>query len=1191
MEKFNPTPQQDKAITENGNILVAAAAGSGKTAVLVERVARLITDEKNPINADELLIVTFTNAAAAEMRARIEKRLNAACDDNSDNLRLLEQKYLLNSAKICTIDSFCIDLVRENFERAQINPDFRIADDMVLRPLRETAMTETVNHYFANYSKEFRDLLDLFGSDYDDKNLRQAVDDIFLTSRNMPFPDAYLDSLKRFNEIKFDKNHPWFISSMKEVRELIASMLKSCQIALDLVSDYTKYTGPYKNALKEIAKRLNSMKQLADNDDWDGLYEEIQNYDHCALNGSRDSGIPDLIAVKTIIYQIGKSEGKELLQALIFNDSKTINDINNQLKTSVNLLIDFVKDYADTLYELQKKENSFTFYNTEQLALSMLCEYKDGEISIRDDAKTFLGRFKEVLVDEYQDTNDLQDLLFKVLSNKEEHLFAVGDVKQSIYAFRGANPSNFLHKKNTAVSVDEAKFGQAKKIILSNNFRSRAGVCDYINFFFRNLMREENSDIVYNDEEKLVPEGKFPVTSHNTTELLVIKETSASSKNNSENEEEDGEEEDSNDATLVIEARAIANRIKEIIDSGECLRLDKETLRPAKFSDFAILMRNQKNRSSILAEELRNQGIPVSFSKENFLEALEIQTFCSLLEVINNPKQEIHLLTVMMSPIFGFSAEEMADIRANSPWVDLISAVTAASNNGNAHANEFLNRLSQMRNAVITMSLPRFISKLLITSNYLNIASAMKDGVRRRANLLMLVDYATVYCESNAGSLSGFLRFLSRLPEGSLKAAKTAAGDNCVQIMSMHASKGLQFPICIICDLGVDMHKKSTRQNIRFGTDGGVGFKYFDENSLQTVESPSFTVLSKKARKARLAEELRLLYVAMTRAEERLIIVSYNKSLEDKLTGKSAMLLASDYVINKEIFNKVSTMNDWIMLTTLLHRDGSELRKLGGIPLNPSPDVSNIWVQIIDASSLPKEASANTDLTTKINVDEEIAEKIKQNFEFSYPYAKLLEVEAKSTVSRLANSAESEKFTFTSKPSFMEADGISASGKGTATHKVMECINFADEVDVDAEIERLVEWQYITETEGVAVDRAALKKFFASPLYQRIIQSSSYRREMRFLTEIPAKELRDDLEVELADEKVVVQGAVDLCFVEDGEVVVLDFKTDRVTDADSLKNSYSEQLAFYAKACEKIFEMPVKEKIIYSFALSQEIRL
>lgn len=1183
MAKFEPTEQQKEAIKAKGNVLVAAAAGSGKTAVLVERVLKLITDNNNPINADELLIVTFTNAAAAEMRARIEKRLSKQCEEEPENIRLLEQKYLLNSAKICTIDSFCIDLVRENFELAGINPDFRIVDDVTLKPLQDAAMNETINKYFSEQRETFKQLLDICGTDFDDENFRKYVNEIFLNSRNIPFPDNYLDSLLRYSELEFNSEHPWFISSMKNVKEILASMLKSCKTALDLVSSYTKYTGPYVGALEEISIQLNEMIQLAQNNCWDMLYDRINRYDHRPLNGSRDSGIPDLIAVKTIISQIGKTNGKNALLNCIFNDSDTINNINNTLKAPIKMLVDFVKDYADLLYEMQIADNSFTFYNTEQLALSMLCELQDGEIEIKDSAKPFLNRFKEVLVDEYQDTNDLQDMLFKVLSNREEHLFAVGDVKQSIYAFRGANPANFLYKKNIAVDSTIAKMGQPKKIVLANNFRSRQGVCDYINYLFSLLMRENNGDIVYNEEEMLIPTNKFPSSDLPNASLLVIDDNTAS-KNVSENEDDDAE----NDSALVVEAKVIASHIKKIMASGDCLSKDKESLRPAEFGDFAILMRNQKNRSALLAEELRKQGIPVSYSKENFLETTEIQTFCALLEVINNPKQDIPLLTVMMSPIFAFSAEEMANIRLLSPKVDLISAVTASANSGNQKVISFLNSLADMRNDEMAMPLPRFISKLLIKSDYLNIASAMKDGARRRANLLLLAEYAAGYNEGNLGSLNGFLRYLKRLPQGSLKAAKTAGGENCVQIMSMHASKGLQFPICIICDLGVDMHKKSTRTNLRFGSDGGVGLRYFDEKTNETVTSPAFNVLSTKARKERLAEELRLLYVALTRAEEQLVIISYNKSLDKKLTDKASMLLTSDCTIDRKIYESVSSMNDWVVLTSLLHKDGQELRKRGGIPLNAVIDESNLNIEIISPSDLLTSEQL-ADVSVKFEVDENIISKLKENYSFNYKYAPLIEIEAKSTVSRLANSAESEKFTFRAKPSFMEESGISAAGRGTATHKVMQFIDFDRNVDVDKEIERLVEWQFITESEANAVDRKALKHFFGSTLYDRILNSNSYNREMRFLTEISASKLNSELDEELSKEKIVVQGAVDLCFEENGEIVVLDFKTDRVSDTESLKEAYGEQLDFYAKACEKIFERKIKEKIIYSFALSKEI--
>ena len=1177
---FKATAEQRLAINTDGNVLVAAAAGSGKTAVLVERVLRLLNDPVSPINADELLIVTFTNAAAAEMRARIEKKLGEVCAQQPDNKRLREQRHLLPSAKICTIDSFCIDLVRENFERCGVSPDFRVADESAMQPLRDAAFTAVINRFFSENPSGMRELMDILGADYDDRSFKSAVGDIFSVSRNQPFPELYLRELASAGDRKFDSEHPWFKEGVRQAKTRLINMINAAETAVGITENANaKRTAGYIRALEEMTAQLGNMLLCAENNDWDGLFRLISNYDHSPLRGTSTGGLPELEAVKSIIEENGKKQGKKALLRIIFASSDDINRQSEKLREPVRLLVRFVEEYAAELFSLQQQENLYTFYNTEQSALSMLCEQRNGEICLKEDAQHFLSRYRAVLVDEYQDTNDLQNMLFNVLSGNGERLFAVGDVKQSIYAFRGANPENFLERKNLAKPAETAKPGDAKKIILARNFRSRRGICDYINFFFGRLMTEELGRLAYNSEEMLIPENAFPENGRVCSELLVIDRKSA--LNSSEDDSE-------SPAALAAEARAIAEYIRRTLAAEPFLKGEDGKLRSAQYGDFAILMRNQKNRSALLAEELRRCGIPVSFSKENFLESLEIRTFSALLGIIDNPKQDTALLTAMMSPIFGFSAEETAEIRAGKPDGSLLSAVTAAAEAGNVRAASFLSRISGMRTSAVTLPLPRLLSSLLADTDYLNLVSAMPDGSRRRSNLLLLCDLAAGYTRGGNGTLGGFLRMLGKMPAGSMRSAKAGGGSNAVRLMSMHASKGLQFPICILCDLGVDMHKNTERQNLLFSPEDGIGFRYFDEQLKEDMISPAYCVLLNKTRRERLAEELRLLYVAMTRAEEKLVMVSYNKNLADSLTRISASLLANGGNIGQELFGNTSSMNDWILMTSLLHINGAPLREIGGIPLEVHKDSSSLNIEFISGTPA---ANADTSSEIEIKPDFQLADRLRKNFSFEYEYAPLLEIEAKSTVSRIANSAESESFSFTAKPAVLENGGFSAADRGTATHRVMQFIRFSEHPDLKAELERLLEWQFISEAQFRAVDSAAIEKFFGSDIYHRILSGSDVRREMRFLTELPAGQLHPELSGQLADENIVVQGAVDLCFKEADGIVVLDFKTDRVTSEKALAEAYGEQLSLYAAACRKIFGLPVKEKILYSFALGKEIEV
>lgn len=1167
---FEPTNEQKLAIKERGNVLVAAAAGSGKTAVLVERVIKMLDDETDPIDANRLLIVTFTNAAAAEMRARIEKRLAEECAKDPNNIRLLRQKHLIPSAKICTIDSFCIDLIRENFDKCAVSPDFKIGDEAAINVLAKQVVTELVNEYLEKDSALFREILDLTDSEFDESNFVDTAKEIFKYSCQMPFPDEFLSRLESDYKRRLDIDHPWIGYALEYAQKIALSDAKAVAKALDIAFE-AELLEKYESILSYAAQVLADIEDESDKKNWNKVFEQLSLYKRGRLPTVKGENTAAL-TIKSIIQRVDKDI--EELKKLFESDFDTVCAVNEQISKPILLLIEFVREYSKRLFEKQKKENLFTFYNTEQMALSLLCEFKDGEVVVKEDAKDIFDRFDEVLVDEYQDTNDLQDLLFKVISNQESHLFIVGDVKQSIYAFRGANPDNFLKKKNNAVICGEASKEDAKKIILSKNFRSRKGICDYINFFFRQLMTAETGKISYNSEEELVVGATFPENNDICTTLLINDSISHPDIKGTDH--------------LILEARSIAEYIKKTMQDPPFLRGENGELRKAKYSDFVILMRSTKNKSSVLAQELRDSGIPVNYSKEEFLETTEVSTFMSLLEVIDNPDTDIALLTVMMSPIFGFSAEEMAAMRADKRKGSLISAVTFASQNSNSHAKAFLERLAVFRREAAILPLPNLLTYLLDDTDYLNIVSASNDGLRKKANLQLFVSYAATYCETADGHLGAFLRYLKSLPEGSLAAAKAGGAEQSVRIMSMHASKGLQFPICIVANTVTAMHGQGTRQNCVFNELWGLGLRFFDETLGKKCDNIGFRVINSIQKRQRLEEELRLLYVAMTRAEERLVLISSETDLEKHLFELAVDLSVSDNRIDEKAFSQAGSMNEWILLTALLHPDNVELRKKAKISLLPIASESNMNVSVIFSPALYERESREAD-EEEIKGEKIEIERLRESVNYEYPYAPLISVEAKSTVSRLANSAESERFAFSAKPVFMQKNGLNAARRGTAMHAVMQYIDFDSSPDISRKLDGLVEKQFITPAQAESCDKKALESFFKSELYKRILNAKVMHREMRFLTEIPASRVEPSLNELLGKECVMVQGAVDLVFEEDDGIVVLDFKTDRVDSSQELIDAYSEQLLIYSLACEKIFEKKVKEHIIYSFALDEAI--
>ncbi len=1162
---FKPTEMQEKAIIEKGSILVSAAAGSGKTAVLVERVIGLLTDEANPIPADRLLIVTFTNAAAAEMRSRIEKRLFEECAKKPLDIGLKKQKYLISSAKICTIDSFCIDLVRENFERLGVNPDFKISDTESLEILSQRVIFELINQKLEEENPDFLKLLELTGCEFDEKNLAQAVRTVFSYSMQMPFPDLFLDNLLVHYKEDFGKENYWYKkafriaeNSLSKIKELVMRGVEEAALLADADLKYTDYFCLVTEKTEKLSSAIKAY-------DWDLVRDEITSFELSAVPYSKKlAGRPEYIALKSI--KDGLDEQINGIKKIFFASSEEISSQNQEIFAPIDLFIGLIKEYSSALLKAQLEDNTLTFYNTEQMALSLLCKTENGEIKLREDAHLFYERFDEILVDEFQDVNDLQNMLFYALSNKEKKLFAVGDVKQSIYGFRGANPNNFLQKKNKYISIDKATDNDSKKIILANNFRSRKEVCDYINFLFRNLMNEHTGKIIYNSEEALIATSCFAEIDFPTVEMLLADNINSSNKDR-----------------LTVEADIIAMQIKKIIGSGKCIHTKDGGLRNASYSDFAILLRSTATSASKISEVLKNQGVPVSYSNESFSERLEIETFLSLLKIIDNPADDIALVTVMMSPIFSFTAEELAEIRAETPYGDFISAVYAFSGESE-HIKKFKASLLEYRSYAAILPVSSLIFKLINITEYGNIVLTMSDGEQRRSNLLKLAEYAAKYQESSNG-ISGFIKYIRNNASSLSGSAKNNSRENSVKIMSIHASKGLQFPVCIIANIDSKFNMRDTSDSMLFSEENGIGFRYYDEKLKYKRDTLTRLLISNEMREKTLEEELRLLYVALTRAEDRIVFVGAYKNLQKKLMGLSSNILSDGGQILNSTYSSASSFDDWILSSMLLHPNGDILRKYCDSLVVPQSDDSKINIRIIDAPSIEDKAGEEAFENTEIN--EEITEQLKNNLSFIYPFEKLRTIESKCSVSALANKAENEKFAFSSLPAFMESDGLGAAAKGTAIHKAMQFIKFQKDINIEEEIERLKEWEFISEAEAEAVDIRKLENFFNNEIFFRILKSDDVRREMRFLTEIDAGRLDKTLDEALLKEKIVVQGAVDLCFAEADGIVLLDFKTDHVSEESSLINAYSEQLNIYSEACEKIFAKPVKEKIIYSFALDK----
>lgn len=1171
--KHNFTKQQRAAIDQQGSVLVSAAAGSGKTAVLVERIVKLVCREHSPVGIDKLLVVTFTNAAAEELKLRIQKRLAEESVRQPENRWIKRQLLILPSAKIGTIDSFCIDLIRENFEALEISPDFKILDNASLSAIYSKAADLLTKKYYELGDKEFLSLLNALGADYGDDNLTGTIHNLYSYSLVMPFQNDWLDeSISHYvTDINDLNNSFWGAKAYEIAKDTIDSALSILLSAEQILQQDTDVINAYLGHFLSYKTVIMNLQKLIDKKEWNKIYNTVCEFkatNKKTLKNSQTNAVAQCVnfatsSAQSAINKIGK---------LFYDKKQTVLSHLAHCGEYVKTLARLTKEYAVNVDQIMREENAYTFSNIESMALNLLCKKENDNLVLTDHALELNERFYEVLVDEYQDVNNLQDMLFYVLSNKGKKLFVVGDIKQSIYRFRGANPNNFLEKKSKCKDYPVASENENKKVILSNNFRSREGVCEYINFFFSQLMKSQVTEIEYSDEEKLYPLAEFADNGLSDVSVHML--------------EYDADE----FSSITAQAEHVAQYIEQTVNSAEFLR-SKNGLRKAEYSDFCILLRATKERQEIFANALKKHSIPVSISVGNFTQSSEVITFMSILRVIDNPTRDVPLLSAMLSPVFRFTAEKIARIRIEFKNKTVYGSVCAAAKNGDETAKNFVEQISQFRRLCTTMTTEKFISYLLDVTGYMNYIYSMSDPQKRRKNCLKILKLAKEYDSFAKTGLSGFIKMFDRIAADDKPSQDAKISGSGVKIMSIHGSKGLQFPICIIADMEKTFNISDTTSLFCKSENLGIAVKYIDYAKNEKVIPLSHLIIGEEIKSSQVAEELRLLYVAMTRAEERLVLLSAASKADKKLVEAAAMQYIQQNSDKDGLYlaaKNATSYNDWLINTLILHPSASDLRSRAlGISVLPTDAKKQIEIKNFVVQDLVCELadSKNEDFAVKKDID------LNEIFAYKYPYEQLRYIQAKTSVSNLVHNTNTlSDFSFNEQPSFLAKDGFSPAQKGTILHKFMELANFSDaEKDLESEIYRLVDYKFFTPEQADALSREKIKAFFGSKLYRRISEATLVKHEMQFLSEFNASEIVADIGEEMKDEKIIVQGAVDLIFEENGEIVVVDFKTDRISDEQKLKDLYAQQLEYYSLACAKIFNKPVKEKIIYSLNLSKEI--
>ena len=1175
------TDQQHAIECCKGSVLVSAAAGSGKTTVLVERVIRRLTDEDNPCSAEDLLIVTFTRAATAQMREKIGAAILKRLSEDPTDRHLRRQYMLLPFAKICTIDSFCNDLVRENFHALGISPDYSLLDNETAVIMKNDVCEAMLERAYEEDSDgSFSGLSDMISSGSSDEDFAKLIIKMYDISTAYPFPDLWLDSLiEEYSQPDINKSC-WGGIIKKYVCDMLDYCVSSSNDMMAAMESDPIVADAYGAAVQSDINMYAELREKV-NRDWDEALEAFNTVKYMGL-GRVPKGYESETknAVMTARKKL-KDLLKKVPNIMCVSSGEHSEDVR-LMRGPVTKLIELVKQFGREYSAEKDKMNSADFSDILHRALNLLAvsDGRGGYIKT-DLARELSSHYVEILVDEYQDINEAQDMIFKAISADENNLFTVGDVKQSIYRFRQAMPEIFLRRRSTTHSFESGKYPLG--ITLGSNFRSRVGVTSCVNYIFRQLMSTEAGELEYDDSEALNAAAKYPERDTPDCELHVVTDK--------------GNRAD----TLEAQARYVARYIDRTVREGKTLVTKGGALHPASYGDFCILLRTAKNVSSVYANALSERGIPV-FSPETggFFEAAEISFILSLLRVLDNPVQDIPLAAVMLSPLFGFSAGELADIRASAKerleageTEPLYRSVAASADEGDKKAAAFLKKIESLRRLSLTLSAGELVRRVCEETGFDAIAGAMPDGERRRLNIGLLCDYAEKYEAAGNLGLSGFIRFIDKVARTSgdlATAARPSENADIVRIMTVHQSKGLEFPICIFADMQHVFNERDNTEPVLISSSAGLGMKRRTEDGISVYDTASRRAAVITSERMGRSEEMRVLYVALTRAKENLIMVTSVPNPEKGL-AKVAVECGIGERANPFAVLRMNNFSDLVLTALMRHPAADELRKLSGVDVPiflPEKDRFKLKVVVSDSESFMTESANEQKIAAKPVFFDEVCERL----DYSDPRSVLSSVPAKRAASDGSERGINREYFASSRPAFMSSGGLTPAQRGTATHKFMQFSNYAAaRADIESELARLVDGGFISEEEGKAVNVSAAKRFFMSSLAERIFASDNVMREKKFAALFPAKFFYPELMGEAAEEKIVVQGIADCVFVEDGKLVIVDYKTDTGVDAEALLDRYSAQLGIYREALSQALGMPVKETLLYSFFMNSTVKV
>lgn len=1214
------TKDQQKAIyTRNRNLLVSAAAGSGKTAVLVKRIIEMITDTNQPIDVDQILVVTFTSAAASEMRERIgdaiEKRLEESIDDPVASAHLHRQLTLLSCANIMTVHAFCMKVLKSHYHTIDLDPAFHIGDEYEFTLLKKDVILDLLEEKYQEGSEEFLNFVESYSGSKTDEAIEELILTAYRFAISNPWPKEWLisnvEKLNIQDESKLSEST--YYEMMKTIVKMKLSWVKEMMEQAKEICNETMGPAHYLETVRlyqDFADKIISTEM-----DYTKLWMEFNQFQ-----------IPKLSTKRTGFDPVLKEQVKKKLDwtkdtivslkedYFAYTKEQVVEDILGTYK-ALKVLAQLTIEFMDRYSQVKAEKGLIDFNDIEHMALNVLVMKGENGIEPTAVAESYRDYFTEILIDEYQDSNSVQETILTAISKESlgtPNIFMVGDVKQSIYKFRLAKPELFMSKYDSYTETDSPY----QRIDLHQNFRSRKSVIDTVNYVFSQIMTKQLGDVTYDDNAALHLGANYePDTlNHFSTEMILVHQ----------DEMDEQEETLEQDASLQeLEARAIAKRILELVNPQSEVRvMDKKTgrQRPVSYRDIVVLLRTTTGWVETFKEVFEQYSVPVyTDTKTGYFNTLEIRTIMNVLMVIDNPRQDIPLVAVLRSPFVGLNGEELAKIRTQFPDVEMIDGVeqyyesVIEEDELSKKVGKFLSMLKKWRDLAVYMPMDELLSTIYTDTHFYAYTSLLPQGNKRTANLDMLMDRATMYEKTSYRGVFNFIRYMENIQKYDMdfgEASVLSENDDLVKLMSIHKSKGLEFPIVFVAGLGKKFNKTDLYKKVVFHQDFGMGSDYINHEERYRVPTIPKTVITAKLEQELLSEEMRILYVALTRAKEKLILVGTVKKLEKSLEKWSESL--SSKSIGQHYLLGAYSFLDFIMPTFMRHPNCKELRKI----------IEHDESGILDAEfNLDVECIPDYDLISQgsgLEITEDRLQSIKEGLallkqivpneedpnikklNWVYPYASLLDAKVQVSVSDLKRVSSIEPDLVDEAPlipKFIQKEqGLTSAQKGTAYHKVMFYLDFGLEPTkaiVEKYLDGLLEKNILTEKERPYINASYLMAFLKNPICKRMKQRiDTVKRETPFVMGLPANELYKELELDTKD-LMMVQGVIDLYFEEEDGLVLIDYKTDYVKPDEGwiLAERYRDQMYYYRRALEQMTGKTVKESYLFALSLSQLIRV